>query len=903
MTDRPAGEQPVLLRTDGAVDPLGVDEPHPRFRWRPRTDHTSAFQVLVASDRSTLEENVGDVWDTGKVDRADSVDVTYDGPPLESGTRHHWKVRTWDRAGTPSAWSDPATWETGLDPEDWEAEWIAAAFDGYDGPAPNPYARRSFSVGGDVEHARLYVAGAGLYEAYLNGDRVGDAELDTAITDYEERVLYATHDVTSLVRRGENTLGLVGGRGRYAMTTENVWAWHETPWQSEEPHLRAQLEVTRTDGSTTVVSTGADWEVTEGGTRFDSLYGGERYNAQREPVDWTVPEADDDDEKRTGDETGGWRRATVVDGPAGEMAAQELPPMNEVRSVDPIERTEPDDGVSVVRFDEMLVGWASVTVDAPAGAAVTIRYGERLREDGRVSVDQGHDPPLINAEIQTDQYIAAGGGPESWEPRFSYKGFRYLEVECPEGTNVVDVTGKAVYTPVDADCESDFAASDSLLTDIHGNVRRALLDNHHGIPTDTPVYEKNGWTGDAQLAAETMFYNFEMGRFYRKWLADFADAQRESGEIPPIVPTSDWGYSEAPKDGAITGPLPGFDAAVVFLPWWVYRYEGDQRTLARYYDAAAGYVDYLSTHAEDGIVTEGLGDWYSPLHGDRDDPRGPEGPALVGTAYYYRMADVLARAGRALGRDDDARRFAARRDEVEAAFDSAFFDADAGIYRTGEADEYRQTSNVLPLAFGLVPDERVDSVVSALVNDVVETQDTHLNTGIHGTKHLLPVLTDHGYVNLAYDLATRTTYPSWGAWLADGATSLYEAWELDSRSLNHFFKGTVDDWFYRYLGGLAPAEPGWKSVTVRPYCPANLDAIEATVDTVRGPVTSAWKQDDGRVTHEITVPPATTATVELPQDTRPVDSDPRDHGVDSDRRVYEVGPGSWAFATTDKADR
>lgn len=890
MADQPVGEPPVLLRTNGIVDPLGVDEPRPRLRWRPRSDHTSAFRVLVASDRDLLEEDAGDVWDTGRVEHDDVLSVTYDGPPLESGSRYHWKVQTWDGTEVPSTWSDPASWETGLDPEDWEAAWIASGFD--DDPAPNPYARRSFSVGGDVERARLHVAGAGLYEAYLNGDRVGDARLDTAVTDYEERVLYATHDVTSLIRRGENTLGLVGGRGRYAMTTESVWGWHETPWQSDEPHLRAQLEITCADGMTTVVATGPDWEVTDGGTRFDSLYAGEHYDARREPADWTVP--------GTGDGDGGaeWRPVAVVDGPAGAMTAQQLAPMTESRSVDPVERTEPADGVVVLAFDEMLAGWAAVTVDAPAGAAVTLRYGEHLGDDGRVSVDQGHDPPLIDAEIQTDRYVAAGDGPESWEPRFSYKGFRYLEVESSEEScEVVDVTGKVLYTPLDADSESDFVASESLLTDIHGNTRRALLDNHHGIPTDTPVYEKNGWTGDAQLVAETMFYNFEMGRFYRKWLADFADAQRESGEIPPIVPTSDWGYSDAPKDGAITGPLPGFDAAVVFLPWWAYRYEGDKRTLARHYDDAAAYVEYLSTYAEDDIVAEGLGDWYSPLHGDHEDPRGPEGPAIVDTAYYYRMADVLDCAGWALGRDDDARRFAARRDQIATAFNAAFFDTDAGVYRTGEVDEYRQTSNVLALAFGLVPDERVDDVVSALVDDVIETRDIHLNTGIHGTKHLLPVLTEHGHVDLAYELATRTTYPSWGAWLADGATSLYEAWELDSRSLNHFFKGTVDDWFYRYLGGLTPSEPGWETVTIRPHRPADLDAVEATVDTVRGSVTSAWEQDECGVTHEITVPPATTATVELPQGTRAIDDDPHDRGVDDGRRVYEVGPGSWTFAT------
>lgn len=878
----PAGT-PHDLQTEHATEPLGIVPGTTRFQWRyppaaPVEELTG--RVIVATSQDHLRAGEGDVWESGWLSDSQQA-VTYDGDGLAPETRYWWTVGSRIGDGEVS-WAEPTWFETGID--SWTGTWIGAADDEHE-TAPAPRFRRTFRVDGEIDDARLYLAVGGLYEARMNGERVGDRVLDTAVTDYEERVPYATHDVTAHLTSGENVLEITAGRGRYALTTETTWGWHAAPWHRPTPQLLAELVLEAEDGATRRIATDEDWTVAASPTRFDSIYEGDVYDARV---------AESSGTERTS--------ARPVDGPAGQLDSQGAEPMRVVDTLEPTEITEPTTGVNVFDFGEVTAGWAKLRVDGPAGTEVRLRYGEQLADDGTVATDQPH----VEGAFQTDRYVLGGQGVETWSPRFSYKGFRYVEVEgLPSPPTSETLRAQVVHTAVDEGPTSTFDCADDLLCRIHDNSRRTFLNNFHGIPTDTPAYEKNGWTGDATAGIAAAAYHFPLARFVRKWLADFADAQRPDGELPPIVPTSGFGYSEAPFDEAITSPNPGWDAAYLWVAWTIYRHTGDERIIRDHYDGMKACVEYFRRHATDGILDAGLGDWLAPGHGEIR-ARPPEGTAITGTAYYYRVVDLLVRMADQLGRDNDVATYAERRSAIADAFNRAFLDAESGVYATGAVEEYRQTSNVLPLAFGIVPEDRREQVVDRLVADVLETHDGHLNTGFHGTPYLLPVLTRAGHVDVAYTIATQESYPSWGHWITEhGATTHYEMWELDSRSRDHYAYGAIDEWFYGELAGIRPATPGFEQVSIRPHVPTDLPWVDATVETVRGPVSVRWEQT-GRDQLELDVelPGNTPASVRLPgADDATVDGDPLGaaDGVEDVSHVPDgigctVGPGSHAFA-------
>ena len=827
---------PERLETNGASEPLGIATGSPRFSWAyPGAERLSqtAYRVVVGTNKHEIAERTATIWDSGWQD-GHAQAITYDGKELTTRTRYWWRVGVRIDGGE-DVWAEPTWFETG--PSEIQGEWISAR----SGRAA-PFLQRTIHLESDVKAARLYIAAGGLYEALIDDQRVGEQVLDTAVTDYEERVLVETHDVTDQLSHGANELALVLGRGRYALTTENTWGWQHPPWHTERPHVLAELTVETHDGATRSIGTNEDWRVSESQTTFDSIYEGDVYDARREG-------------------SGAWSPAGRVNGPDGRLVAQELEPMRIIESKPPVAIEEPRDGVYVFDFGIVTAGWARLEVEGAAGTEVTLRYGERLDEDSTVNMEQAH----VDGDFQTDRYILAGEGIETWEPRFSYKGFQYVEVHgLPEPPGVETLTARVIHSAVEDRPTSEFHASNELLTRISENSRRTFLNNFHGIPTDTPVYEKNGWTGDVLVGVEAACYHFSMDRFLGKWLDDIADAQLPDGEVPPIVPTSDWGYSHAPFGGGITSPNPAWDAAYVVVPWVLYRHTGDMRMLADHYYGMAACADYLSSYARDGILDEGLGDWLAPGHGEIR-ARPPEGTGVTGTAYYYRVVDLLARIADILGHDDDAEIYRDRRTSIASAFNDTFLDPDTGTYRTGETDEYRQTSNVLPLAFGLAPADHEAAVAERLAKNVMEEHDGHLDTGFHGTAYLLPVLSEAGYTDVAYTVATAEAYPSWGHWIAEhDATTMYEAWELESRSRDHYAFGSIDAWFYGYLAGIQPAAPGFATVQVEPHFPSALESVDATVETVRGSISTTWEREGSSIDVRVTVPGNTTARVALP---------------------------------------
>ncbi|MDY7102159.1 MAG: family 78 glycoside hydrolase catalytic domain [Actinomycetota bacterium] len=754
-------------------------------------------------------------------------------------------------------------------------------------PGPHPPAprfRHEFALDAPVASARLYLSGLGYSVAHLNGQRVGTEVLQPGQTDYSDTVPYTVADVTDLVAEGANAIGVELGRGFYGITTGNSWNWADAPWWSD-PELRALLVVTHDDGSTSTITSDGSWLSSDDGPiRYDEVFVGETYDARMAQPGWATP----------GYDTSGWESAEVVDGPVGELRAEPHEPIRVTETVEPVAVTEPEPGVYVFDLGVQIAGWSQLTVEGPEGSEVSLRHGERLDEDGLVSIPSYgnfHSVP----RAQTDVYVLAGDGVETWEPSFTYKGFRYVEVRGlpapPEATTVV---GRRVHNDVAS--IGHFASSSELLDRIRTNTRRALLNNHHHIVTDTPVYEKAGWTGDAQLTALTASYEFDTTRFHAKYLADVVDAQLESGELATIVPTPGWSYEGAPGWPAVQGPTPAWDAVLFVIPWNLYLAEGDVRVLEDHYPAMQQYFTWLESYAgDDGLFDVGLGDWVAP----GGSP--PEGPVLSSTAHAFRFASRLADVAAIVGDDEGAEVYAARAGELRDLFNEVFLDAEAGLYRTPEVEEYRQTSNILPLAFGLVPDDAVDDVVANLVADI-EARDTHLNTGVVGTRDLLPVLSAHGRTDVAYALATQTTYPSWGFWFEElDRTSLPENWEEETRSLNHHFFGTIGQWLFADLAGIAPGAPGWATVRVKPHVPADLDRAEASTETVRGTVGSSWARTDGGFELDVEVPPNAVGEIHVPlldgasADQVEAPDGAEVMGEEDGHAVFTVGSGTWRF--------
>jgi alpha-L-rhamnosidase len=459
------------------------------------------------------------------------------------------------------------------------------------------------------------------------------------------------------------------------------------------------------------------------------------------------------------------------------------------------------------------------------------------------------------------------------------------------------LVGRRVHTDVRS--IGSFDSGEPLLGQIRGNVRRALLNNHHHVPSDTPLYEKAGWTGDAQLTATTATYEFDMARFHTKYVGDLAETQLGDGELADIAPTPGWSYEGAPGWDAVHGPTPGWDAAYLLIPWWMYQHHGDRRILEQHFAGMRRYFEWLTSYGEGHLLDVGLGDWVAP----GGDP--PEGPVLSSTAHSYLFARTLADIADVLGDPAAAASYRARAADIRAAFDDAFWDGQAGFYRTRGypeySDEYRQTSNVLAVAFGLVPEDRVQAVVDRIAQDVRE-RGMHLDTGIHGTRYLLPVLSAHGHADVAYAVATQRTYPSWGEWIERGETALQEHWEQGTRSLNHHMFGSIGHWMYADLAGLAPGAPGWATVRVRPYPPADLRHARASTETPRGRAAAAWRRD-GRDGLELDadVPPNATGEIHVPLLGHAAGDVDAPRGARFVRAedgfaVFEVGPGRWRFA-------
>lgn len=836
----------TALRTEYLTNPLGIDAARPRLSWKltsaERNTVQAAYQIQVTQPEGLL------LWDSGRVTSDQSVFVAYGGPALESRTRYIWRVRVWDTKGRASAWSEPESWEMGLlQPSDWTAAWIGTA-DTVAGPSP--LLRRAFKVAGPIVTARIYATSLGLYELYLNGQRVDDRLFTPGWTSYRRRLQYQTYDVTKLLRTGDNAIGAMLGDGWYR---GQLGFSGGRAIYGKRLGLLLQLEIHYRDGRTERVGSDSQWKTTTGPILASDMYGGETYDARQEQSGWANAGFDDH----------AWTAVQHLDPTGSRLLAPDSPPVRRVAEIRPVAIRRAPSGETIFDLGQNFTGWARLKMRGPAGTTVTLRFAEVLDRDGNLYTAN------LRRAAQTDRYTLKGGSEEVYEPHFTFHGFRYVGVSgLPVPGDTTTITGIAVSS--DLSRTGLFETSDSLLNRLQHNIVWGQRSNFLDVPTDCPQRdERLGWTGDAQVFAPTAAFNMDVSGFFSKWLGDVAADQDPSGSLPWVIP------DVLGADSAHGSGTAGWSDAAVVVPWAAYVAYGDRGLLERQYPSMRAWVAFERRRAGPSLIWRPgwqFGDWLALHSEDPSYPGATTSTDFIATAYFAHSTDLVARAARALGKDADAARYDALFREVRAAFNREF------VSSSGRVGENTQTAYALAIAFGLLPDSVVAAAADRLAADV-RARGMHLTTGFLGTPQLLPVLSATGHFDEAYALLMQRTYPSWLYPITRGATTMWERWDgirpdssfedAGMNSFNHYAFGAVGDWMYRTIGGinLDQSAPGGKKVRIAPLPGGGLTYAKASLETAYGTVASSWRIDGPRFVLAVTVAPNTTAEVMLRQTT------------------------------------
>jgi alpha-L-rhamnosidase len=729
-----------------------------------------------------------------------------------------------------SQYSENATFETGFLQEiDWRAEWI----EGKD------LFRKQITVNKKIKFARVYVSGLGFYELNVNGKRIGNQVLDPGWTSYDKLVLYSTYDITHDLVRGENVIGVILGNGRYAQKpSKNL-----PPYMLEfiefygQPNkkLLLQVQVNYLDGSKELFVSDDSWKTENGPIVEDDLFNGEIYDARQEKTGWMKQGFDDF----------GWLDVSLAEPPIGKLVSQTtLPPIRRNKMVQPVQMSNPEPGVYVYDLGQNFAGWVRLKVQGPRGSKVRLRFAELLNIDGTLNV-----VPNRSARAE-DIYILKGERVEVYEPKFTYHGFRYVEVKGYPGTpNLDSVEGVVVNS--DVGTIGGFSCSNKLINDIHKNIVWGQLSNLMSIPTDCPQRdERLGWTGDAHLTIEEIFYNFDAAAFFTKWIRDIREAQREDGALPNFVPSTESSYNSDPAWGI----------AGIIVPWYLYLHYGDKRILEENYEMMRKWVEFLETNSVNHVTKlTRFGDWCPPGQIKPLDTSGE----LVSTWCHFYGVMLLHKIEGVLGMTNQAKKTLELVECIKEAFNEKYL-------KKTFYDRGSQTSNILPLFLDMVPEQAQISVLNHLVEDIEENHGGHLATGIIGTRYILDTLTKHGYTELAYRIVTNTTYPSWGYMIKEGATTLWERWEYlasgGMNSHNHIMFGSVDAWFYKTLAGIRvdADHPGFEQVIIKPHPVGDLSHVSASIETPLGKVSSSWKIEGGDFFIEVSIPVNSQGTIYIP---------------------------------------
>jgi alpha-L-rhamnosidase len=839
------------LTIEHKINPIGIDATQPRFSWKiwgsTRNLMQTAYSIRVSADEKFSSGKL--LWQSGKIESGESVLVTYSGPALKSGLRYFWQVKIWDNLKNESKWSETAFWEMGiLSPSEWKAKWIELPGD-TNRYSPAVHFRKEFTLGKTIASARVYVTSHGYYELNLNGKKVGDQVLTPGWTSYSKRLQYQVYDVTSQVINGKNAVAAALGDGWYRGTLGwgNNWAIY-----GKKLGLLMQMKITFTDGTETMIVTDETWKGNQDGAiRMNDIYNGETYDARKKLTGWNLPGYDEKN----------WKIVTVGNYNNGNLIASQGDPVRKIQEIKPVKVFLTPKGSVVVDMGQNMVGWVRLKVKGEKGTVVTLRHAEVLDKYGEFYITN-----LRAAKVQLT-YTLAGTGDEIYEPRFTFMGFRYVEVTGFPGNLTTDnITGIVVHS--DMTPTGSFESSNQLLNQLQHNIVWGMKGNFVDVPTDCPQRdERLGWTGDAQAFCRTAAFNMDVSSFFTKWLKDVAADQKQGGEVPDVVP------DVLNKQDAITAqPSAGWGDVAVIAPWTMYLVYGDIRILENQYSGMRAWVEYIRKKAGNSYIWKGgskYGDWlfYHPSVNSHPEPDGYTEPDFIATAYYAYSAKLLSLAAAELGKNDDAKLYSDLYNKIKNVFVNEY------VTPAGRIGTNSQTSYILALAFDLLPEDLRPKAAQFLVNDI-KSRRNHLSTGFLGTIYLCHVLSRYGFTDVAYDLLLQETYPSWLYPVKMGATTIWERWDgqkTDStfqdagmNSFNHYAYGAIGDWMYRVSAGIETIGPGYKHILIQPNLTKRLNYAKASFESSYGTISSGWERKDGKIIIRVRIPANTTATIMLP---------------------------------------
>ncbi|MFZ2286258.1 MAG: glycoside hydrolase family 78 protein [Bacteroidales bacterium] len=830
------------LLTENMTDPVGIDAARPRFSWQLLTDKRNtaqtAFELRVSDGKRTL-------WSTGRVNSDQSVHIAYAGEPLNSGGNYTWQVRVWDNQGKRSAWSLPVKFSIGfLDSNGWKAKWIEPGYPEDTIMRPSPLMRKEFTLRGKITGATAYITSHGIYEAELNGKRIGDAFLTPGWTSYGKRLQYQAYDVTGLLKTGRNAIGVMLGSGWYR---GNIGFRNSVNFYGKDIALLCQIDITYADGTTETIISDGSWKSSTGAVRYSEIYHGEIYDARLEKKGWTLPGYDDS----------AWDVVKVASHDMGVLIATRNEPVKKHETFVPVKIFQTPAGDQVIDFGQNLVGGVQMRVKGDAGDSVILSHAEVLDREGNF-----YTANLRSAKAR-DIYVLRGGGEEFFEPRFTWHGFRYLKVEgYPGRLRPEDFTAVALYSAMKP--TGSFTTSDSLINRLQHNIVWGQKGNFLDVPTDCPQRdERLGWTGDAQAFSRTAAFNMNVNSFFAKWLKD-VEADQVDGKVPYVVPN-------------ILGPgsvnSTGWADVATIAPWNMYLVYGDRQLLEQQYGSMKAYVESIRSVAKDDLWNSGFhyGDWL--FFRPDDDNSGMAAVTdryLIAQCFYANSVQLLIKAAEVLGRTEDAASYSKLLDRIKDAFMREY------VTPGGRLVSGTQTAYVLTLNFDMLPEELREQAAERLVANV--RSYGHLTTGFLGTPYLCHVLSRFGHTDLAYELLLHKKYPSWLYPVTMGATTIWERWDGQKpdgtfqtpgmNSFNHYAYGAIGDWMYRVMAGIDTREEGagYKQSIIKPHIGGGFTHVSASLDTYYGKLSSSWKIEDEKLTLDVEIPANTTSTVYIPGD-------------------------------------
>ncbi|SFR67033.1 alpha-L-rhamnosidase [Maribacter stanieri] len=842
-------------RVEYLENPEGIDIPHPRFSWilkgEGRNRFQSAYQIIVTSSLEKFIKNEVDIWDSGKVNSNDTNQIEYDGIPLKSDSKYYWKVKIWDESGGISEWSAPAHWSMGLlNFSNWKGLFIGHDVgynkaDKYDSLylPPARYLRKSFKLNKKIKKATAYTTALGLYELRLNGNKVGEDYFLPGWTDYNKRLYYQTFDITDKLHEGENVIGAIVADGWYAgyigyallVRLDKVREFYGV-----NPSFMGQIHLEYEDGSTEIIASDKSWKSNEGAIREADIIMGETYDARLENSGWDAPNFDDSE----------WKSPKIYTYPNGKLEAHPGTKVKNVEQLKPIEITEPSPGTYVFNLGKNIAGIAELKVKGNKGTKVQLRFGEILKSDGHIQTEN------LRKARATDTYILNGNSEETWQPKFTYHGFQYVEVTGYPGIPNLDAITGLVLSSIETNA-STFNSSNAMNNTLFKNIKTTQSANFFEIPTDCPQRdERLGWTGDAQIYMRSATYNSDVAAFMTKFLVDLDDAQRWYGAYPNFAP---FPYSR-PNQYA-----PAWMDVGIIIPYNMYKVYNDTRALDFMYEGMQKFMRFQEDASTDYLRPGGgnnWGDWLAVNEETSHD--------FIGAAFYGYDAKLMAEMAEALGKTEDAAKYRNLFENIKKAFAKKY------ILENGQTTEDTQTTYALALYFDLYPDGLAKKGAARLA-EKIEKNGYKFTTGFLGTKHVMLALSKYGYNDISYKIFQQTEYPSWGYSVENGSTSIWERWnsytkddsensDLNAKmnSFSHYAFGSVAEWMFQHAVGIDTEDSGYRNIIIKPAITKEMDFIEGSYKSINGTIASSWNWKGNNLLMNIKIPVNTKAKVTIP---------------------------------------